>query len=334
MIDIRSNFFYTRTVPCQLWFFDRAKERDAAQRDHVLMLDARNIFRKVTRSVCDFSPEQQKNIAAIVWLYRGRADRFLALVSSYLVEAMRLAEAARPRLDVYEDTLGQLTDLLAPFAKAERDNDPLAVPWDELTSAQATLAADTEAFGEEVAARAKQSARAGRNNADLHVARAALHPLAERCRDLTKQLDLVAKLGGRVIDIGVKDLAARDSELWVNADISRARKALDEARAGAVEALRETRYFVRQADWLQTHFPDAALCDVDGLVKLVDRATIVSHDWSLTPGRYVGVAPELADDDFDFEDALRAIHIDLKGLNEEAVQLAEIIAQNFEILCA
>ena len=48
MIDIRGNFFYTRTVPCQLWFFDRAKERDEARCDHVLMLDARNIYRKVT----------------------------------------------------------------------------------------------------------------------------------------------------------------------------------------------------------------------------------------------------------------------------------------------
>ena len=45
--------------------------------------------------------------------------------------------------------------------------------------------------------------------------------------------------------------------------------------------------------------------DVEGLVKRVDRATIASHDWSLTPGRYVGVAPEEADEDFDFEEALR-----------------------------
>ena len=99
MIDIRGNFFYTRTVPCQLWFFDRAKERDEARRDHVLMLDARQIFRKVSRSVCDFSPEQQKNIAAIVWLYRGQQDRFLKLVESYLARAVELgkprARAAR-----------------------------------------------------------------------------------------------------------------------------------------------------------------------------------------------------------------------------------------------
>ena len=49
-------------------------------------------------------------------------------------------------------------------------------------------------------------------------------------------------------------------------------------------------------------------------MKLVDRATIEAHDWSLTPGRYVGVAPEEEDEDFDFEETLRAIHIDLKGL--------------------
>ena len=49
MISIRSNFFYTRTVPCELWHFDRAKP--PARRDKVLMLDARNVYRKVTRKI-------------------------------------------------------------------------------------------------------------------------------------------------------------------------------------------------------------------------------------------------------------------------------------------
>src|ERR1039458_7854449 len=82
MISIRSNFFYTRTVPCELWFFDKGKPAD--RRDQVLMLDARNIYRKVTRKIYDFSPEQLQNLTAIVWLYRGQSDRFLALVQSYL----------------------------------------------------------------------------------------------------------------------------------------------------------------------------------------------------------------------------------------------------------
>jgi type I restriction enzyme M protein len=155
MIDIRGNFFYTRTVPCQLWFFDRAKERDAARREHVLMLDARSIFRKVSRSVCDFSPEQQNNIAAIVWLYRGQTARFLKLVESYLDEAVDLGEAAKASLEGFEEALGNLTDLVEPFAKEARENDPLAQPWDELTSAQATLTADIEAFAKAAAAQRK-----------------------------------------------------------------------------------------------------------------------------------------------------------------------------------
>ena len=89
---------------------------------------------------------------------------------------------------------------------------------------------------------------------------------------------------------------------------------------------------MRQADWLQERFPKAELRDVEGLVKLVDRSEIEAHDWSLTPGRYVGVAPEEVDEDFDFEEALRAIHIDLQGLNEEAAELAVRIARNFEEL--
>ena len=60
MIAIRSNFFYTRTVPCELWFFDRGKPKE--RRDQVLMLDARNIYRKVTRKIYDFTPEQQQNL--------------------------------------------------------------------------------------------------------------------------------------------------------------------------------------------------------------------------------------------------------------------------------
>jgi type I restriction enzyme M protein len=330
MIDVRGNFFYTRTVPCQLWFFDRAKEKDDVRRDQMLMLDARNIFRKVSRSVCDFSPEQQKNIAAVVWLYRGQTERFLKLVESYLAQAIADSEAASGPLSAFEDALGKLVALIEPFAKLKRENDPLAEPWAELAGVRATLTGDIEAFDKE-AAQVTTWRGAGRDNAGLNAVRMGLHPLADRCRDLTKQIDLAAKLASRVIDIAVKELDARNSDAWDNGDVNKARKALELARADAVEALRLARYFVRQADWLQDRFPDARLRDVEGLVKLVDRATIKG---SLTPGRYVGVAPEEADEDFDFEEALRAIHIDLKGLNEEAVELAARIVRNFEELGA
>ena len=69
--------------------------------------------------------------------------------------------------------------------------------------------------------------------------------------------------------------------------------------------------------------------DVEGLVKLVSRKEIEKNDWSLTPGRYVGVAPIEQDDDFNFEKRLQEIHDELELLNAEAVILAEIIQTNF-----
>ena len=228
-----------------------------------------------------------------------------------------------------------MIDLAEPFAIERRDPDPMAGTWEELTSARATLSADIEAFGDEVAVRAADWAKGGngpgRDNGSLHKAREGLHNTSDRCRDLTRQIDLAAKLAGRAVDTAVKELDARGSELWANTDINKARKALEGTRAGVVEALLRARYFVRQADWQQERFPEAELRDVKGLVKLVGRAEIEEHDWSLTPGRYVGVAPE-EEEDFDFEEALRSIHIDLQGLNDEAVELAARIARNFEEL--
>ena len=336
MIDIRGNFFYTRTVPCQLWFFDRSKERDEDRRDHVLMLDARNIFRKVSRAIFDFSPEQQKNIAAIVWLYRGRSDRFLGLVESYLAQAVVKAQATAEPLSAFEEALGKFVDLAGPFATEARDPDLMAETWEDFTSTQATLSDDIEAFNKEVAARTAdwENGRSGtaRDNAALHETREGLHDIAERCRELTKHIDLAAKLAARAVDIAVKELDARQSGLWASKDINTARKTLDGVRVRAAETLRRTRYFVIQSDWLQERFPQAELRDVEGLVKLAARSEIEEHDWSLTPGRYVGVAPEEEDEDFDLEEALRSIHIDLLGLNEEASQLAARITRNFEEL--
>ena len=89
------------------------------------------------------------------------------------------------------------------------------------------------------------------------------------------------------------------------------------------------RYFWRQAHWLTARFPDAKLRDVEGLVKLVERAEIKANDWSLTPGRYVGVAPEEADNDFDFGKTMRKIHEKLEDINTEENTLVKKIKKNF-----
>lgn len=77
MVSIGSNFFYTVTLPCTLWFFDKGKAR-TARKDTVLFIDARHIFRQVDRAHRKFSPKQIEFIANIVRLYRGDKPEFLA----------------------------------------------------------------------------------------------------------------------------------------------------------------------------------------------------------------------------------------------------------------
>ena len=161
-----------------------------------------------------------------------------------------------------------------------------------------------------------------KNNGELKKAVDRLKDLSESSRDLVKQTDLIFKLSSRLIESCEKDYDARSSDEWSGKDIIKARKAADESRSIVVEKLRQVRYFWKQAHWLTVRFPDAKLCDVKGLVKLVDCSEIEDNDWSLTPGRYVGVAPEEEDEDFDFEETMRGIHVELEDLNSEAIKLA------------
>ena len=174
---------------------------------------------------------------------------------------------------------------------------------------------------------------------DTPLAGAALHtlvdrlaPLVESSRDLAGQADSLYKAATRLIETCEQECDARASDAWNARHVIRARKAADEARRRAVEQLGRVRYFWRQAHWLTERFPDGELRDVAGLVKLVDRAEIEANDWSLTPGRYVGVAPEEEDEDFDFATAMRGIHAELAELNAEAAVLAARIQENFEKL--
>ena len=61
------------------------------------MIDARNVYRQVTRKIYDFSPEQEQNLLAIVWLYRGETEKYLDLVSGYRRRSLEAARQLEPR---------------------------------------------------------------------------------------------------------------------------------------------------------------------------------------------------------------------------------------------
>jgi len=342
MISIRSNFFYTRTVPCELWHFDRAKPPE--WKDQVLMLDARNVYRKVTRKIYDFSPEQLRNLAAIVWLYRGQQERFLGLVKDYLGHVRAESAAVPAALAPFEATLAGLSrrfDMLAKAIPQQAELDvekkqALADAATELRDAAALYAPDAKKLRESLAAFIQKHAKVlpDRNDAQ-HTARREFDPHAEAIRGLIKQVDLLYKLAARVADLG-GELAAEDaaSAAYDRRATGRLLKQLDEERKAAVEQLHHAVYFHRQVTWLQDRFPEAELQAVPRLVRVVDRKAIEAADWSLTPGRYVGVALPEQDEDFDFEQNLREIHNELADLNKEATELAAKIQENLDELGA
>ena len=81
MVSVGNNFFYTKSLPCSLWFFDKGKPEEL--RDKVLFIDARNYYTVVDRTLNEWSEWQLKNLNAIVWLYRGETEKYAALLEEY-----------------------------------------------------------------------------------------------------------------------------------------------------------------------------------------------------------------------------------------------------------
>lgn len=81
MISVGNNFFYTKSLPCSLWFFDKGKKEEL--KNKVLFIDARNYYTEVDRTLNEWSEWQLKNLNAIVWLYRGESEKYTALLREY-----------------------------------------------------------------------------------------------------------------------------------------------------------------------------------------------------------------------------------------------------------
>ena len=90
MVSVGNNFFYTLSLPCSLWFFDKAKR--AENRDKVLFIDARNYFTVVDRTLNEWTEWQLRNLQAIVHLYRGETEKYKTLIKEYLSVISKHAE--------------------------------------------------------------------------------------------------------------------------------------------------------------------------------------------------------------------------------------------------
>lgn len=111
MVSVGNNFFYTKSLPCSLWFFDKGK--DEAIKDKVLFIDARNYYTVVDRTLNEWSEWQLKNLNAIVWLYRGEIDKYRNLLDEY--------HTALHSEDSFEEIVHTLSEKLKALRKEAKD---------------------------------------------------------------------------------------------------------------------------------------------------------------------------------------------------------------------
>lgn len=81
IVSVGNNFFYTLSLPCSLWFFDRNKNVEI--RDKVLFIDARNYYTVIDRTLNEWTEWQLRNLQAIVHLYRGEKNKYQQLLTDY-----------------------------------------------------------------------------------------------------------------------------------------------------------------------------------------------------------------------------------------------------------
>ena len=137
MISVGNNFFYTKSLPCTLWFFDRGKQE--ALLDKVLFIDARNYYTVVDRTLNEWSEWQLKNLNAIVWLYRGEIENYRALLEEYhaVLGKGSFADILRAQNETVEALRKEAKEAVAAADKKEKKK--VQAEYDEKITEQEEL---------------------------------------------------------------------------------------------------------------------------------------------------------------------------------------------------
>ena len=118
IISVANNFFYTKSLPCSLWFFDKGKPEELQEK--VLFIDARNYYTVVDRTLNEWSDWQLKNLNAIVWLYRGETEKYQALLAEYRAELGGELSFAESRARLQDEVKAKRDEAKAAVEQAER----------------------------------------------------------------------------------------------------------------------------------------------------------------------------------------------------------------------
>jgi type I restriction enzyme M protein len=305
MLTMPSNMFYTVTLPATLWFFDKGKTDE-----RILFIDARNIFTQIDRAHREFSTAQIHNIAMISRLHKGRRQEFVELVNRYFEFGMkRLLENATK----VEPVSTQLLEVLDDTDGKEAVN-ALVAQWKGLDKLQARYEQHKEGCSELV--------NVDQENKAQHDLRLSFDPFFEGLHQGLKQLD-------RIVRKHEKQRAETSKAEGKRGSVDRKTKALKGALEELHTEVKHSEKFYQDIHWLQERFPEAKYEDVTGLCKLADLAEIKEQDYSLNPGRYVGVViEEDGKTEEEFIEAMVSFEAQLSELNKSAKGLEQIVSSN------
>ncbi len=250
MVSVGNNFFYTKSLPCSLWFFDKGKAETL--KDKILFIDARNYYTVVDRTLNEWSEWQLKNLNAIVWLYRGETAKYRELITEYLKTFRDGAEKIKEATATYRQLLDG--DRIGHFDCAV----------DHLCEELKTITAKDLANPDELLENLKIVA-------EIH----------KKCTGfiLSDYEKVPANLQKeRLQGIGFSRLTAYKKALEQSGE------AVAEFINDYITILQEANWLTGKFG------TDGEYKDIPGLCKIASIAEVEEKNWSLTPGAYVGVA--------------------------------------------
>ncbi len=291
MMSVGNNFFYTKSLPCSLWFFDKGKKEELL--DKVLFVDARNYYTVVDRTLNEWNEWQLKNLNAIVWLYRGEVEKYKGLIAEYI---QKIKHSITTIVNVQTGTL-ELEMLPDFYREANAQGRKLLEKVAQISSLDECT--DIQQMLDDYLRMQKMAAT---KFADY----------LEENKLKTVVKELIASRAGRG-----------------SARVQRYVKELNGVIVSHEQSICACLDIVREAIWLYEKFGEGEYRDIPGLCKMATRAEIEEKNYSLTPGAYVGVAAA-EDDGVDFARRMGEIHRELLRLQKESNALMETISKNLE----
>lgn len=292
IVSVGNNFFYTRSLPCHLWFFDKGKTKANAEK--ILMISARNVKRKVNTTINDFSPGQLLNLTTIMKLYRGEKNAYK---------------------NSFADHQHMLNEVLGK------------IRWH-----YPTLASGLNDTATELKIDLKAKAEIKFSKPDSHeesekIFKQFNEPIEAAIIFINKWQEEITATEKKIADEKVEEKEGKKQLQILRSKITALNKPIVNFTDETKEYYEQTKQGINDWKHFMEWFPDGNYQDIDGLCKIVSLEEVKENDFSLTPGRYVGYTIFI-DEEFNYQKRAREINNQLDLLVNDANKLTGVIKKN------